>query len=404
MPSKGTRTRWVSPENMSGQQGKGGSENAGAKGNPYILLSPYSTETIFNVRGSGLIRRIWMTGNFTIVPELRRMLRIDMYWDNMKTPAVSAPLVDFFGMGLAIMRPFENDLFSSPEARSLNCTIPMPFRTSAQIEISNESPYYVMLFYDISYLEVTCHDTDVLYFHSYWHRNLSCSAGVDFKILPKIVGRGRFIGSNIGIIGNTEYSGTWIGEGEVKIYLDGDAKLATLVGTGTEDYIGTGWGQGEFQGRYQGSLLSGYMDSSHELYSFYRFHTDDPVYFDEDCCVTIQIIGSASTEKLRSLSKVDVFVRPVGVIERDKTENMRSRKAIVNRLLASLDPPADIMGESFPIGSTNFYRAGDDYSSTAYFYLDRPSNNLPPLAALPLRTAKMDDEVFGVVDPGGSMA
>ncbi|MBK7710861.1 MAG: DUF2961 domain-containing protein [Bacteroidales bacterium] len=29
----------------------------------------------------------------------------------------------------------------------------------------------------------------------------------------------------------------------VKIYLDGDRGNPTLVGTGTEDYIGSGWGQ-----------------------------------------------------------------------------------------------------------------------------------------------------------------
>jgi hypothetical protein len=32
----------------------------------------------------------------------------------------------------------------------------------------------------------------------------------------------------------------------VKIFLDGDTQFPTLVGTGSEDYIGTGWGQGEF--------------------------------------------------------------------------------------------------------------------------------------------------------------
>jgi hypothetical protein len=33
-------------------------------------------------------------------------------------------------------------------------------------------------------------------------------------------------------------SSGWFGEGEVKFYLDGDAKYPTIVGTGTEDYFG----------------------------------------------------------------------------------------------------------------------------------------------------------------------
>jgi hypothetical protein len=65
----------------------------------------------------------------------------------------------------------------------------------------------------------------------------------DFQILPEVSGKGRFLGSNIGINANPAYKNYWWGEGEVKMYLDGDTDLPTLVGTGTEDYIGTAWGQ-----------------------------------------------------------------------------------------------------------------------------------------------------------------
>jgi len=40
----------------------------------------------------------------------------------------------------------------------------------------------------------------------------------------------------------------------------------------TEDYIGTGWGQGRYAGRYFGSLVA---DEARDLYAFYRFHPDD---------------------------------------------------------------------------------------------------------------------------------
>ena len=46
-----------------------------------------------------------------------RALRIEMYWDGAPTPAVSAPLGDFFGVGLGRKTPFENALFSDPDAR-----------------------------------------------------------------------------------------------------------------------------------------------------------------------------------------------------------------------------------------------------------------------------------------------
>jgi len=104
----------------------------------------------------------------------------------------------------------------------------------------------------------------------------------------------------IGVIGNELYRGTWFGEGEVKIYLDGDTDYPTLSGTGTEDYIGTGWGQGEYINKIQGSTVS---NKEHDIYTFYRFHTYDPVYFHEDCRVTIQQIGNSQKAKIIEMNK-----------------------------------------------------------------------------------------------------
>ena len=36
----------------------------------------------------------------------------------------------------------------------------------------------------------------------------------------------------------------WYGEGEVKVYRDGDDELPTICGTGLEDYVGSAWGMG----------------------------------------------------------------------------------------------------------------------------------------------------------------
>ena len=46
-----------------------------------------------------------------------------------------------------------------------------------------------------------------------------------------------------------------------------------------------------------------------------------------------------------------------------------------------MDSPMEITHPSFPQGWINFYRV-DDYSATAYFYLDKPVSNLPALAAV----------------------
>lgn len=91
--------------------------------------------------------------------------------------------------------------------------------------------------------------------------------GKNFEILPLIKGKGRFLGTNIGVLTNERYENTWFGEGEVKMYIDGDTEFPSLVGSGTEDYIGTAYRQGTFNHQYQGCLLA---DETKGAFSFYR--------------------------------------------------------------------------------------------------------------------------------------
>jgi hypothetical protein len=138
------------------------------------------------------------------------------------------------------------------------------------------------------------HGDDVLYFHASWRRESPTKVGRDFEILPRVEGKGRFLGANVGVLADPKNLGWW-GEGEVKMYLDGDTEYPTLIGTGTEDYIGTGWGQKPFAGRYQGCYVS---DDEAHIYSFYRYHVPDPVYFEKSARVTIQQIGGTSKKNV----------------------------------------------------------------------------------------------------------
>jgi len=56
------------------------------------------------------------------------------------------------------------------------------------------------------------------------------------------------------------YGARWWCEGEVKIYLDGDAAFPTLAGTGAEDYIGTGYGLGAYSHLYQGAPVADFSN------------------------------------------------------------------------------------------------------------------------------------------------
>jgi hypothetical protein len=386
------QTRWISPENPTGARGAGGTVNKGAKGAAFIVVPPGASVDLADIRGAGIVHRIWISGTIPRNAEQRRLVRLEMYWDRAATPAVNAPIGDFFGIGLGLAVPFESALFQNPEGRSFNMTVPMPFRTAARIRLVNEAPSYALVWYDINYSEVASHAADVLYFHATWRRDLATTPGTDFELLPRVQGRGRYLGTNVGVIGGHEaYRGTWFGEGEVKVFLDGDTTQPTLAGTGTEDYIGTGWGQGRYAGRYFGSLVA---DDARDLYAFYRFHLDDPVFFHQACRVTLQQMGNAPIAKVRAMLAAGVPAIPVLVLDL-KGQNVMDMRTTAPDIHLLLDAPGlpPFTDASHPQGGVNYYRS-DDVSATAYFYLDRPENGLPPLAPADLRVRHLKERVW----------
>jgi hypothetical protein len=374
-PNAQTKTVWVSPENPSGAKGSAGTTNKGAKGRAFITLETGKKVEVLNTIGSGIVRRMWLSGTIPRSADQMQHVRIEMYWDGSKTPAVSAPIGDFFGLGLGKSKAYKNALFSNPEGRSFNFTIPMPFKKSAKIVLVNESNSHALIWYDINYTLEKVHE-DAMYFHAYWNHVSKTTLGTDYEILPTLKGKGRFIGSNISVISDSLLRNTWFGEGEVKVYLDGDNKLPSLSGTGTEDYIGSGWGQGEYQDLHQGSLIS---DDKNGIYCFYRYHVPDPIFFNSDCKVTLQQIGNSSVENIRALVKKGANIKPVFFIKQGSSSdifNLKDNPPITYGLLDTnfVDGIHNSFFDSSNFGM-NFYRT-DEVSSTAYFYLTKPTNNL----------------------------
>ena len=342
-------TRWASGENPKGEKGKAAQANGGRKGSATVQVKAGESFTLAEASGtSGTVRRIWMTFPDRS-PRMLRSLRIDMHWDGATRPAVSAPLGDFFGIGLGQMVEFQSALFSNPEGRSFNCIVPMPFKTGMKIVLTNESSANLdELFYDVDYTLGDKHTANMLYFHAHYRRSNPTHLQRDYELLPRVEGRGRYLGVNVGVIVNQQtYFRTWWGEGEVKVYLDGDREFPTLSGTGAEDYVGTAWGQGKFAHLYQGSPVA---DEENMRWCFYRYHIPDPVYFQKDVRVTIQQIG---------------YLAP------------HSRPPIIqnNRRLYRAGPGLVDM-DTLKDGK---FERHDDYSSCAYLYLDKPENSLPPL-------------------------
>lgn len=360
------QSRLSSFENPNGVKGNGGKTNKTAKGNAFEFMEPGETKNLLDIKGEGTIQRIWLTIDHSALK--LRSLRLQFFWDGSSKPAVDVPLGDFFVYNLGKQVAFETALFSSGEGRSYNCYIPMPFKKAAKVLLINEGKERVKLYYDIDFLLHKL-QSNALYFHAYWNRQQSAQLGDDYILLPKVEGKGRFLGISVGLNTDTSYSKSWWGEGEVKMYLDGDSKYPTINGTGAEDYIGSAWGLGTFVNQYQGCTIA---NDSTGQFCFYRWHIPDAIYFNKDIRVAIQQIGGWMKADMKKLFQRGANFKAVTV---DGPRFVR---------LLDLEKPPLLTDPDFPEGWVNFYRI-DDYSSVSYFYLDKPASSLPALPSLDVR-------------------
>lgn len=340
---------WVSFENPTGAPGAGGLENHGAKGHPFEYFPAGEKKLLCDLDGPAVVRRIWFTLEDRS-PQMLSKIFLCAYWDGETEPSVCAPIGDFFCLGGGPMSAFETEFFASPEGRSFLCTIPMPFRRHGKLVLENRSSQdNGHLFYDVDLTREPLPD-DVLYFHTSYIPPRKNTLGKDVTILPEVFGKGRFLGMNTTITPDQAYGDTWWGEGEVKIYLNGEAN-PSLVGTGTEDYIGTAWGQGKFITRRQGCT-----HINRESASFYRFHIPDPIFFEAGCRVDLQAIGGAPKATAKALAEKGVELTPLAY---DLGGFMTH--------LYQKEWSWDTVPEE---GFITFYRR-DTFSSVAYYYLVR---------------------------------
>jgi len=305
------KTRSISPENFTGEKGKGGMARPGDadkpnvanaahaardlgqgwKVNPYIRIQPGETFTLAEIDGPGAIQHIWMTPS-----KSWRFSIIRIYYDDEETPSVEVPVGDFFGMGWNEYAPLVSQAVCVNPGSAFNCYWPMPFREKIKITMENINDQDAMtLYYQIDYT-LTDVPEDAAYFHAQFNR-ANPNEGSDYTIIDNISGKGHFVGVYLawGV-----YNNGWWGEGEIKFFIDGDEKFPTICGTGAEDYFCGSYGfirNNQYQeyctpyaGMHQVIKPDGAMRSQ-QRFGLYRWHIMDPVRFEKDLKVTIQDLG-----------------------------------------------------------------------------------------------------------------
>jgi hypothetical protein len=288
-------SRSASFENPTGGRGMGGTAHGGRKGAASRVLDPGERVVLADLEGPGTIRHIWM-GFPPAVPEVLRAFTLEVFYDGAALPSVSVPVLDFFGLPHGRPAELYNALFSTNEGRGFNAFVPMPFRRAVRVEFINASPQPTVLYYEIDFTLERSLPDHAGYLHVAFRRENPTVQRRDFVIAEGLRGPGRFLGCVVGV--RVVDKGMWYGEGEVKIYRDGDRAFPTICGTGLEDYVGSGWGLGRHLGPFGGAPLyvapgkDDWPRPDPNYVGFYRWHLADPVMFARELRVTIQQIGA----------------------------------------------------------------------------------------------------------------
>lgn len=311
------------------------------------VIAPGESRTIADLRGPGAITHIFLTSfvrrvvgpgyldpiataetapviemhnalgmNWEVTdPDYYRKVLIRMTWDDADQPAVLVPLGDFFGIGHSIPSNYQSALFTvsvKPEeehhfggSAAMNSYVPMPFRSHAVIELVNEGDLPLSSYFHVDYeLYRKELPADIAYFHASWHRENPCDGwapdlqvntpevnvpnldGARNYVLLDIKGEGHYIGCNLSVYAR---QGTWWGEGDDMIFVDGDTWPPSYHGTGTEDYLTHAWGMQNNSALYGGSILHESQMPETLRYSVgFRQHVVDPIRFTSSLRVTIE--------------------------------------------------------------------------------------------------------------------
>lgn len=299
------KSRSISPENFTGEKGKGGMAKLGEgsasdaardlgqgwKVNPFVKIAKDQTFTLAEIEGSGAIHHIWMTptGNWRF-----SILRI--YWDDEKDPSVECPVGDFFGMGWGEYAPLQSLAVCVNPGSAFNCYWQMPFRKKCKITMQNIDEKEMRLYYQVDYC-LTEVPKNASYFHAQFHRSNPLKYREVYTIVDQIKGKGQYVGTYLAWQVNNN---GWWGEGEIKFFMDGDKAFPTICGTGTEDYFCGSYNfdrngkYTEFCTPYSGLHQVIRPDGAYranQRFGLYRWHITDPIRFENDLKVTIQALG-----------------------------------------------------------------------------------------------------------------
>lgn len=247
-----------------------------------------------SLSGAGTVRALYVALTDQRGPRdlyaLRRCL-LRVYADGEETPAIEAPLCDFFGAGFdlvaynSLVLGTDREL-SVPlpdrrrgENRYMYCLFPMPFRDGLRVEIENgnsaKRKIGLML---LMQADPRPPAPDALRFHARFRREDPCQ-GRDYALL-EARGRGRLVGCVLSV---DCPRAAWWGEGDDQVWIDGE-RFPSYFGTGTADFFDDAGGLHAGVRPFAGVTRTG----PYGKFATYRWQLADAIAFQKSVRFTLE--------------------------------------------------------------------------------------------------------------------
>jgi hypothetical protein len=199
-------------------------------------LHPDDEEKLWEESGSKAVCGFLVHISAKDIEAAARSVVVYMTFDGEKT--VECPIGDFFGTAPGLT-PYASVPLGITDGSTpdLWCHWYMPFAKTATITVRNLGGQEVQLNGGVSTIPYKWDDRS-LHFHASWRtqKHLPTRPFTDWTHL-ECTGTGRFVGGALHV--QNPVRGWW-GEGDEKIYVDGET-FPSHFGTGSEDYYGYAW-------------------------------------------------------------------------------------------------------------------------------------------------------------------
>ena len=239
-------TSWTGKEDLSeiidmwnrlGNDPKDTSNNAVISGDE--LIPAGQSLVIADIQQRGVINSIKLNPSVTKQTGLKNLI-LKIYWDDQPDPGVLAPVNFFFGSGYERLN--FSSLMLGMKKDYLYNYFPMPFWSSARIEIENNNSSSVTLPFEIQYSNKSYGQDECGYFYARYNEEMPTQTRQNYTVVD-VNGTGHFVGMVFTVYDADDAvypdENSWM-EGDEVVYIDDN--MSPFWGSGSEDYFLRAWG------------------------------------------------------------------------------------------------------------------------------------------------------------------